>query len=125
MIFESRELKPWADFVPISDLKVGAVYFHLLYLDDDMLIPEMEPLIFIGRNLHADDVDRVYFQDLDSYGEGRRYDDKSETPPDTQDEVLIQSFPEKTGQVSAIYEFESALECLMRCSLRRREKAQL
>lgn len=125
MIFESRELKSWAEFVPINKLEVGAVYFHLLYLDDDMLIPQMEPVVFIGRNLESGDADRAYFQDVDSYREGIRYSALTdETPPHTEHEVLFQSFQEKSGEVMAIYEFESALECLMRCSLMRRRKVK-
>ena len=125
MIFESRELKSSADFVQVSELKEGTVYFHLLFCDDDLLIPWMEPVVFIGRNLEPHEVDRAYFQDLDSYREGIRYDAlTNQKSPDADEDVLFQSFQEKSGTVMAVYEFESALESLMWCSLKRREKAK-
>src|SRR5687767_12608228 len=51
MYFEGRELKPYGEFVKASDLVVGRVYFRVSYLDLDMMIPELVPLVFIGRNL--------------------------------------------------------------------------
>ena len=85
----------------------------------------MEPVVFIGRNLEPHEVDRAYFQDLDSYREGIRYDAlTNQKSPDAEGQVLFQSFQEKSGTVMAVYEFESALESLMWCSLKRREKAK-
>jgi hypothetical protein len=38
-----------------------------------MLIPVMETVVFIGRNLEPRDVGQVYFQDVESHREGVRY----------------------------------------------------
>jgi len=123
ILFESRKLNPWADFARAGELREGAVYFHVSYRDDDMLVPYMEPLVFVGRNLEPDVVDRAYFQDLDSYQEGMRFSNAVDKAfVEARWEPLFQSFQEKHGQVMAVYEFELALEELMRCSLKRREQ---
>ena len=117
MRFEERELTTFATFVLARDLKEGAVYFATHYLDDKMLLPIMRPVVFIGKNLDPGDKDRVYFQDAESYRSGSRRDS-----PDPDTDAFFESFPEsKTGGVSAIYEYEDALDELMRCALRRRK----
>jgi len=117
MRFEERELKPFATFVLTKDLKEGAIYFALQYLDDKMLLPTMRPVAFIGKNLEPGDTGRVYFQDAESYRSGYRRDSS-----DSDTEALFESFPEsKTGDVGAVYEYEDALDDLMRCALRRRK----
>lgn len=117
MRFEERELKTFATFVLAKDLKEGSIYFGTQYLDDKMLLPMMRPVVFIGKNLEPGDVGRMYFQDAESYRSGSR---RNSPDPDT--DALFESFPEtKTGAVSAIYEYEDALDELMRCALRRKK----
>jgi hypothetical protein len=41
------------------------------YADDEMLVPIMETVVFIGRNLEPNDVRQVYFQDVESHRERR------------------------------------------------------
>jgi hypothetical protein len=114
MRFESRELKDYAEPVSILGLNEGSVYFSVNYLDEDMLIPVMEPLVFVGRNLNPSDVGQVYFQDADSYWRGVRYASATE-----EEEPVFYSAPE--GQVGNIFEFERAVDELLKCSLRRRQ----
>jgi|SRR5580765_5146267 hypothetical protein len=117
MRFEERELKTFATFVLARDLKEGAVYYATYYLDDKMLLPIMRPVVFIGKNLEPGDASRVYFQDAESYRSGSRRDS-----PDPDTYAFFESFPEtETGDVSTIYEYEDALDELMRCALRRRK----
>jgi hypothetical protein len=71
--FDGRELKPYAEPVSSSELSEGTVYFAVNFVDEEMLIPTMETLVFVGRNLEPDDVGEVYFQDVASYREGVRY----------------------------------------------------
>jgi hypothetical protein len=78
MRFEERELKPYAQPVSVGNLKEGEVYFSVTFIDDEMCIPTMETLVFIGRDLNNDDSGRLYFQDVDSYMEGIRYDSAQE-----------------------------------------------
>jgi hypothetical protein len=43
-----------------------------------MLLPIMETWVFLGRHLDPEDVkDRLYFQDLESYRQGIRYDSET------------------------------------------------
>ena len=51
MRFEERELKPCAEPFPPENLKIGETYFAVLFLDDDGVVPVLEPLVFIGRKL--------------------------------------------------------------------------
>jgi hypothetical protein len=79
MRFEERELKAYAEPVPPSRLVQGAAYFSVTYVDDQMLMPRVEPLIFAGENLDPGDVGRVvYFQDVVSYRQGIRRDSPAE-----------------------------------------------
>ena len=112
MVFESRALSPYAKPVETQELSVGSIYFFLNYLDTDMLIPTLEPMVFIGRNLEPNDVGEVYFQDVASYREGIRYEASG---PDAEGE--FSSGLEK--ETNHVFEYESALEELMRCSIRR------
>ncbi|MGB0035459.1 MAG: hypothetical protein WBP79_08300 [Candidatus Acidiferrales bacterium] len=111
MRFEERELKPYAETVPLDELQVGAVYFAVNFVDDEMLIPSMEPKVFVGRNLEAEEGERLHFQDIDSYRRGVRFESATED-----DEAIFE-----TGTERHIFEFERALDVLMRCSLRRRK----
>jgi len=51
MRFEERELKPYAEPVPPEELKNGETYFAVLFLDDDGLVPALEPLVSPGEIL--------------------------------------------------------------------------
>jgi len=115
MRFEGRELKPYA--VPVSDhtLGEGSVYFLVRFADDAMLIPEMDTVVYIGKNLEGESEDRYHFQDLASYQARGRLDPKQCDGPATLFNCGI-------DELSGVYEFEAALEILMRCSLRRKAK---
>jgi hypothetical protein len=43
-----------------------------------MLVPELDPLVFIGRNLEPGDSERLYFQDAASYTSGIRYGNRGD-----------------------------------------------
>jgi hypothetical protein len=106
--FEGRDLKPYGEYVQASGLVEGVTYFAVHFLDDLMLVPELDPLVFIGRNLEPSDSGRLYFQDADSYLRGVRYAQggKSEI------HVVAENAP-------FVFEFEGALDVLLRCSLKR------
>ena len=113
MYFEGRELKEYAEPVSANELSEGKIYFSLNYVDDDMLIPVMETVVFIGRNLEPGDVGQVYFQDVESHREGIRYGRDKEDGW-----AKFQTGSE--NEVSHIFEYEQALDALMRCSLNRK-----
>jgi hypothetical protein len=114
MRFEERALKPYAESVSAAELKEGSVYFSVNYVDDEMLIPTVEPFVFVGRNLNSGDAGQVYFQDVTSYREGIRHDSDG-----SNDQARFWSGFEK--ETNHIFEYETALEELMRCALRRRK----
>lgn len=117
MRFEERELKPYAEPVSASDLKEGSVYFSVGFVDDEMLIPVVKTLVFIGRNLQPTDVGQLYFQDVVSYGHGLRY------PGGDAYEGVAEFHRITEGQSGFAFEYEAALNQLLSCSLRRRAKA--
>lgn len=115
MYFEARELKEYAEPVSPDEIVEGEKYFSILYADADenLLFPIMKTLVFIGKNLKKGDQNLLYFQDINSYFEGKRFGDTvGENGP------KFRIFPE--GHTKHIFNFEFALEQLMACSLRRR-----
>jgi len=126
LVFEARVLKPYAQPVENEDLVCGSVYFFLTFLGSGLLLPTLEPVVFVGRNLEQGESGRVYFQDLASYENGIRY----ETEPQeerveyvTQTPPLLDNASFYTGsenELGHVFTFEHALDQLLACSLRRR-----
>jgi len=110
MRFEERELKPYAETVPLGELKEGTIYFAVNFLDDAMLVPTMEPKVFIGRDMDPQEPG-LYFQDADSYQQGIRFGSTVEAPEAAFD----------IGAEQHIFEYEKALDVLMQCALRRKK----
>ena len=113
--FEARDLKPWAEFVHSDELEIGTIYFSLSFLDDEMLVPELKPLVFIGSNLNQE-CEGAYFQDVPSYQAGVRYDSWKR-----EDEALFQVFPISDGSVWGVSKYENALDQLLVCALKRKK----
>lgn len=113
MHFEARDLKPYAEPVLAGNLKAGSVYFSITFVDDEMHIPAMETLVFVGKNLEENDSARVYFQDIDSYREGIRYESATEDDHAT-------FFECADNELNNVFEYEQALDVLMRCLLKRK-----
>ena len=51
MYFEAPKLKEYAEPVSATELREGDVYFALNYVDCDLLVPVVETVVFIGRDL--------------------------------------------------------------------------
>ncbi len=83
------------------------------FVDKEMLIPALAPMVFIGRNLVASDAGKVYFQDIESYRDGVRFDSASD-----EDGARFEFGSE--DELGHVFEYEKGLEVLMACSLRRR-----
>lgn len=120
MIFEARKLKPYIETVKPENLVEGEVYFSVSFVDDELLLPILFSLVFVGKNLDLEDkekdTDNFYFQDLCSYSSGVRYDTVTEEEPATL----------HTGDiVNSIQHYEQALDVLLSCSIRRREAARV
>jgi hypothetical protein len=116
MRFEERELKPYASPVTRSVLKEGDAYFSVQFADEDMLVPIVETWVFAGNKLDPKDAkNHLYFQDVESYRQGVRYGS-----PDAENAKFQVALE---GNTNHIFEYENALEELMRCSLRRRKQS--
>jgi hypothetical protein len=127
LYFDGRELKSYGEYVRSAELVEGHVYFSVGYLDQDSVIPEFVPLVFVGRNLDPDEPG-LYFQDASSYLAGLRYDSadgacvNEETSPARLPQGVVVSFetmPET--EFAMVLEFEQALNLLLAVSLRRRK----
>ena len=114
MRFEARELNVYAEPIGATDLQKGDVYFSLQFADDKMLIPIVQPLIYLGSNLNEGDRDLFYLQDFESYSNGVRY---STHHGGTDSDFEVRGL----SDLNHIFEYERALDSLMKCSLRRRE----
>jgi len=110
--FAERELRPHAEPVTPSELREGSVYFALQFVDEELLIPSLEPVVFIGKDLNPGDVGHLYFQDMDSHRQGVRHQSAANSS-------AAQFYRQPEAEVRHIFEYERALEGLMACSLRR------
>lgn len=111
MRFEARELKPYAEPVSASELKLGKDYFSVSFVDDECCIPIIDTLIFTGKT----DEGLLRFQDVVSYQRGVRLH------ADT-DEGYATFYQCTEDQLNAIFEYERALDVLMCCLLKRRDR---
>ena len=111
MRFEARDLKEFAEPISMGALEIGATYFSVQFVDEKGLIPVMETLVFVGREVVGNGQVLLRFQDFESYHAGVQFD-----APDTVDAVFY-SQPE--DQVKHIFEFDKALDRLLACSIRR------
>jgi hypothetical protein len=126
MYFEGRELKSYGEFVKASELVVGRVYFRVSFLDEDMAIPELVPLVFIGRDLSPEEPG-LYYQDAGSFFEGKRWGQTNDegaagsVDEDVDVEGIHNGWFEMVshGTYGHVYEFEKALDSLLVCSLKR------
>ncbi len=116
MRFE-RELKPSAEYVHAGALKPGNVYFTVGFADATMLIPTLEPVVYIGSDLDHGGEEKAFFQDICTYQYGMRIDSAGE-----KDAWAFQAFDVGAGGiVNGVCEYEQALAVLMRCAIRRQE----
>jgi len=112
MWFEGRELPTFSGHYPASHLREGEIYYSVSFIDKELLIPELEPKVFIGRDLASGDHGFLYFQDVSSYSNHVRYGTPSAG-------AVFDRYLE--SQSSGVFDYEGALNELMRCSLRRQE----
>ena len=110
--FGPRDVPRWGQHASAASLVVGATYFRVAYFDRDLHNPFMEPLIFIGRNLGEGDSGMFYFQTLESHMDGVRFGSPDHEAGD---------FHRVSEGTPFVYEYERALDELLRCSRRRAE----
>jgi hypothetical protein len=97
-------------------------------MDEDMAIPELVPLVFIGRDLCPEEPG-LYYQDAGSFFEGKRWDGTNDEPAagsvnaDADVDGLHNGWFETESEetYSTVYEFDKALDDFLTCSLKRRK----
>lgn len=112
LVFPQREIPPHARPVTPAELVVGEIYFQAVFVDNEMLVPELRPLAYLGWDLRAHKRGRYAFQDASSYLAGKTLADSIPEDP-----VRVDLF--EVGGLGGVYTFEFAVEVLLRCSLRR------
>jgi hypothetical protein len=115
--FQKQNLGPRPEPLMFDELELGSVYFSVTFSDKENLLPTMEPLVFIGNDLCRGDTGKIYLQDWQSYQRNVAYGEASATDSDT-DSAYFFSAP--MTEVDYLFDYDHALEELMRCSLRRR-----
>lgn len=111
MRFDTRELKDYAEPVSMDSLQIGQEYFSVQYADEAMLIPVVETWVYVGTDLDKTESGLLYFQDVESYRDGVRYDS-------AESEGAMFQVGEP-GKINHIFEFDHALNELLKCSIRR------
>ncbi len=109
--FEGRDVPPHAVYASADSLAVGATYFSVRFVDQRRAIPELRPLVFIGKGLEEASPGNLYFQDAASYLAGIRFQSAT-----GDDDAEFHAVAENTPFV---FEFERALDRLLYCSMTR------
>lgn len=110
--FPGRSIKPYSVPITPGELKIGDIYFRVVFLDSAGKVPEWLTLVFVEK-IDEDGKGPIYcFQDAGSFHDGFRH-----TDDDAAGEVSLHYF-EETG-INGIYCFEEALDIMLEVSLRR------
>jgi hypothetical protein len=112
MRFEAREVKAYAEPVQAQDLRVGRIYFSVQFADDDLLVPIVEPLEFVGTNLHEADGDQLYFRPL-----GLPSAELAIRQANNETEQVF--YRTTAAELNHVFEYERALDRLLVCAVRR------
>jgi hypothetical protein len=103
MQFDDRELPAQSAPVRPDQLKTGQVYWAVKFVDQAMLIPLLEPRVFIGRDLEDGEPGELYFQDAQSYF--------SASGAETAGAVVTM----QESDMTYLFEFDAALHRLLLC----------
>lgn len=111
----SQTLSPLG--VPASRLTVGGLYFVVSYLDEECIIPIVDSLIFLGRNLEGHSEKALYFQDAASHRESGPY-------PNAHNETATVTVVDSDSDLPPnLFELEGVLDELARCAQRKKHKS--
>src|SRR5438270_11610629 len=107
-----RKQKSYAEPVTKDRLIPGEVYFSLQFADSNLLIPIMEPFIFLGQDLDPDAIGLFYFQRYESYQRGLRF------KPSSKGKLMEFQVATSNG-MNHIFEYDRALDVLFDCAAKR------
>ena len=100
--------------ITASQLAIGELYFVVSYLDDECLLPVVDSLIFLGRNIDGEDENELCFQDAESYEQGNVYPDTTSSDV----KVVVTGLEPPPN----LFGLDGALDELARCLERRKAK---
>src|SRR5258708_15953031 len=109
-----REVPIHAEPVLAHELREGRVYFSVQFVDEDLLVPRVETLVFTGRGFDEDGMKVLYFQDISSY--------QLRIERDSPEAERATFYEQHEKDLKHIFEYEQALDRLIDCSLRRRKR---
>jgi hypothetical protein len=113
MRIKEREIAGYAEPVEPEKLVAGDVYFALQFADEQLLIPNLEALVFLGRNLaEVAPEDLFFFQNFDSYRQGLRFESVA-------DDKRSYFYVLRENGMKHIFEYRKALDVLLECGVRR------
>jgi hypothetical protein len=100
------EIPRYAQPVVPETLHVRETYFSLTFIDDEMMIPVLIPIVFLGETEDG----QFLFQDAESFYLG----------PEAGDEPINYSAYSKQS-LASVFDYESMLHGLLQCFARRRK----
>jgi hypothetical protein len=113
----SNGVEPKATIRPVSvtDLNNSDTYLSVSYLDDQLLIPIVETIVFLGCDIFAEGGDTLYFQYAESYFEQGAF-----VPGVSQQrEPLLAATPDGLNNIFTV---PNGSEALVLCAERWRQK---
>jgi hypothetical protein len=117
MRYQGTKVKPYSEPITSNRLKLGEVYFSLQFADPDLLIPIMEPYVFLGQDLNPRAKGLFYFQRVESYQRGVRYKASGKR---NMNEFQVA----RSNGMNHIFEYERALDVLLSCAARRASRGK-
>lgn len=109
-----NNLSAYIDPVDVSELEEEEIYFMLSYVDDNLFVPQIRTLIFLGRDVAEEKEGLLYFQDVDSYIRLGRYPNSS----NGSGEIYICA----DDQLACFFTLANAVLALKNCVERRANK---
>lgn len=92
----------------------GKLYFMVQYIDSDLLVPVVQSVIFIGKNVDGEGEDLWYFQDVESHATLGEYPNAEVGPGDI--------FVLPREGLSSIVVLDAVVKDLSECSGRRKAR---
>ena len=109
---EFEKVKPYSTPVLAERLVRGSAYYILSYFDDDLTIPEIRTIVYIGKNVDDVEDGMFYFQNFESYFRLGSY------PNHRHGDGEVFRFPE-TG-LATVFELPEVVNSLKSCIRRSR-----
>lgn len=106
---ENQKRPNYAEPVDASDLKLGSIYFMVGFIDDEMKIPLVETLVFLGQDIHGEGTESIYFQDAASY-----FDGVPSPKSDDEDGPFGKLYVSSEDNIKNIFTLDKALDVLRR-----------